>query len=135
MAVSKKSVVKKATKPVRSQETGKIIRAGKGNPEPRYGNLERQPSPQASEIKALRLEYGLSQTAAAELLMSTLRTYQNWEGGDTPSGRPMHPLFWAYFQQNIEEFAANHVEVAPTPRAVAVKKPAPKFRGVKKSSK
>lgn len=53
------------------------------------------PSPQ--EIKAARDAAGLSQTAAAELVHSGLRTWQQWEAGD----RRMHPGLWELFQLKL----------------------------------
>lgn len=48
----------------------------------------RNPSP--DEIRGAREKAGLSQTAAAELIYSTLRTWQDWEAG----AARMHPAFW-----------------------------------------
>lgn len=45
------------------------------------------------EIKSARLTAGLSQTAAAELVHTTCRVWQQWEAGD----RRMHPAFWELF--------------------------------------
>lgn len=50
-------------------------------------------NPTSAEIKALRETSGLSQTAAASLLHTTCRTWQQWEAGD----RRMHPAFWELF--------------------------------------
>lgn len=49
------------------------------------------------EIRAAREEAGLSQTAAAELVHSKLRTWQQWEAGD----RKMHPGLWELFRLKI----------------------------------
>ena len=50
-------------------------------------------NPKPAEIKAAREAADLSQTAAAELIYSTLRTWQDWESeGD--SNRRMHPGLW-----------------------------------------
>ncbi|MOA14549.1 hypothetical protein D3C78_1346550 [compost metagenome] len=51
-------------------------------------------SPDPAEILAARKTSGLSQTAAAELVHSKLRTWQQWEAGD----RRMHPGLWELFQ-------------------------------------
>jgi DNA-binding transcriptional regulator YiaG len=40
---------------------------------------------------------GLSQTAAAEMLRTTCRTWQQWEAGD----RRMHPAFWELFRLKV----------------------------------
>lgn len=50
------------------------------------------PAPEA--IKAARETAGLTQTAAAKLLHSTCRVWQQWEAGD----RRMHPAFWELFR-------------------------------------
>jgi DNA-binding transcriptional regulator YiaG len=51
-------------------------------------------NPKPDEIKAARLKKGLSQSCAAELVHSKLRTWQQWEAGD----RSMHPGLWELFQ-------------------------------------
>lgn len=51
-------------------------------------------NPKPAEIRAAREEAGLSQTAAAELIYSTLRTWQDWEAG----AARMHPGLWELFQ-------------------------------------
>ena len=51
-------------------------------------------TPQPAEIKAAREAAGLSQTSAAELVHSGLRTWQQWEAGD----RRMHPGLWELFR-------------------------------------
>ncbi|MFU4723612.1 helix-turn-helix domain-containing protein [Pseudomonas aeruginosa] len=51
-------------------------------------------SPAPTEIRAAREVAGLSQTAAAELVHSKLRTWQQWEAGD----RRMHPGLWELFR-------------------------------------
>ncbi len=58
----------------------------------RAGSAARNPDP--SEIRAEREVAHLTQTAAAELIHSTCRTWQQWEAGD----RRMHPAFWELFQ-------------------------------------
>lgn len=50
-------------------------------------------NPKPAEIKAAREAAGLTQSAAAELVYSTMRTWQDWEAeGD--SNRRMHPAIW-----------------------------------------
>lgn len=66
-----------------------------------HPNRGRAPNPGANpkpaEIKAAREDAGLTQTAAAELVYSTLRTWQDWEAeGDT--NRRMHPAIWELWQ-------------------------------------
>ena len=53
----------------------------------------RKNSPTPEEIRSVRLEVGLSQTAAANLIYSTLRTWQDWEAG----AAHMHPGLWELF--------------------------------------
>lgn len=52
-------------------------------------------SPTPDEIRDARKASGLSQTAAAELIYSTLRTWQDWEAGKAH----MHPGLWELFRQ------------------------------------
>lgn len=54
-------------------------------------------SPDPVEIRAAREAAGLSQAAAAALVHSGLRTWQQWEAGD----RRMHPGLWELFQLKI----------------------------------
>lgn len=61
----------------------------------RRDNPARNPSP--DEIRALRSQAGLTQTEAAELLYSGLRTWQQWEAGT----RKMHPAFLELFKIKI----------------------------------
>jgi DNA-binding transcriptional regulator YiaG len=54
------------------------------------------PSPQV--IRQRREQLGLTQTAAAALLHTTCRTWQQWEAElGTPGHRKMHPAFWELF--------------------------------------
>lgn len=57
----------------------------------RRGNPAANPSPES--IRSARRVAGLTQTQAAELVMGTLRTWQDWEAG----ARRMHPGLWALF--------------------------------------
>ena len=54
------------------------------------------PAPDA--IKEIRSEIGISQTAAAALVHTTCRTWQQWEAGD----RRMHPAFWELFNIKVK---------------------------------
>jgi DNA-binding transcriptional regulator YiaG len=58
---------------------------------PNHRNRERNPTP--VEIRAARNSANISQTAAADLLHTTCRTWQQWEAGE----RRMHPAFWELF--------------------------------------
>lgn len=61
----------------------------------RVGTAARNPAP--DEVRSTREAAGLSQTAAAELIYSTLRTWQDWEAGKAR----MHPAFFELFRINI----------------------------------
>ena len=50
--------------------------------------------PTPTELRAGRAAAGLTQTAAAHLIHSTLRTWQDWEAGIAR----MHPGLWALFR-------------------------------------
>lgn len=49
--------------------------------------------PSHEEIRSAREAAGLTQTQAAELVHSKLRTWQQWEAGDNR----MHPGLWELF--------------------------------------
>jgi len=51
-------------------------------------------NPTPRVIKQARLDAGLTQTEAAELIYCGLRTWQQWEAGD----RKMHRAFFELFQ-------------------------------------
>ena len=51
-------------------------------------------NPALEDIKAAREAAGLTQTAAATLVHSTCRSWQQWEAGD----RRMHPAMWELFR-------------------------------------
>lgn len=55
------------------------------------------PTPQ--EIRAAREAAHLTQTAAAELIYSKLRTWQDWEAGK----RKMHPGLFELFKIKVSE--------------------------------
>jgi putative transcriptional regulator len=50
-------------------------------------------SPAPDTIREARKSAGLTQTAAAELAHSTMRTWQDWEAGKAH----MHPGLWELF--------------------------------------
>lgn len=56
-------------------------------------------NPEPESILAARTNAGLTQTQAAELIYSALRTWQQWEAGD----RRMHPGLWELFNIKIRE--------------------------------
>mgnify|MGYP000917526335 CR=1 FL=1 len=58
----------------------------------RAGSPARNPAP--NEVRAAREAVGLSQSAAADLIHSTLRTWQDWEAGKAR----MHPGLWELFR-------------------------------------
>lgn len=63
----------------------------------RAESAARNPTP--AEVRAARESAGLTQTAAAELIYTTCRTWQQWEAGEGTAGhRRMHPAFWELFK-------------------------------------
>ncbi|QBN93037.1 hypothetical protein [Xanthomonas oryzae] len=58
----------------------------------RAGHPARNPKP--AEIVKARVNAGLTQGGAAELVYSNLRSWQKWELGE----RQMHPAFWELFR-------------------------------------
>ena len=61
-------------------------------------------TPKPREVIALRLDAGLSQTAAAELVHTSCRAWQQWEAEEGSAGfRRMHPAFWELFQRKVKE--------------------------------
>lgn len=62
----------------------------------RAGSAARNPTP--AEIRAAREAARLSQTAAADLVHTTCRVWQQWEAPEgSDSHRRMHPAFWELF--------------------------------------
>ena len=63
----------------------------------RSGSAARNPAP--GEIRAARAAAGLTQTAAAALVHTTWRVWQQWEAPEgNPGHRRKHPAFWELFQ-------------------------------------
>jgi DNA-binding transcriptional regulator YiaG len=60
---------------------------------PNRGPKGHSSNPAPESIIVARKAYGLSQTAAAALVHTTCRTWQQWEHSD----RRMHPAFWELF--------------------------------------
>ena len=64
---------------------------------PNHPNRSRRSTPAANpkpeEVRQARESAGLSQSAAAGLVYSGLRTWQHWESGD----RRMHPAIFELF--------------------------------------
>lgn len=54
-------------------------------------------SPSPSEIKKTRQAAGLTQEAAAAVIYSTRRTWQDWEAGVNT----MHPALWELFKLKV----------------------------------
>lgn len=65
----------------------------------RRGDPAATPSPE--RIRAAREAAGLSQTAAAALIHSGLRAWQEWEAGN----RRMHPAFFELFKIKTSKVA------------------------------
>lgn len=63
---------------------------------PSHANAAGSPAP--DEIKAARVEAGLSQERAADSLRVATRTWTRWEYGATA----MHPLLWAEWREAIK---------------------------------
>lgn len=59
-------------------------------------------NPKPRQIKAAREAAGLTQTEAAELVYSTLRTWQDWEA-EGQSQRRMHPAIWELWCRKVAE--------------------------------
>ena len=59
-----------------------------------HPNRARRGVPTPTQIRAARDRAGLTQTQAAELIHSTLRTWQDWEAGIAA----MHPGLWELFR-------------------------------------
>jgi transcriptional regulator with XRE-family HTH domain len=55
--------------------------------------------PTPAKIRAARLAARLTQSQAAELVCSKLRTWQQWEAGD----RGMHPGLWMLFELRLAD--------------------------------
>lgn len=55
-------------------------------------------APTPEQVKDARQRAGLTQTQAAELVYSKLRSWQQWEAGD----RAMHPGLWELFRIKTE---------------------------------
>lgn len=54
--------------------------------------------PTRAQIVAVRSALKLTQTAAAQLLASSLRAYQAWESGESR----MHPVIYRWFSQQAQ---------------------------------
>lgn len=72
---------------------GTLTRDAPTNPTPPATAGLHMENPTPHQIKAARKQAGLSQTAAAALIHSTLRTWQDWEYGKFP----MHAGLWELF--------------------------------------
>ncbi|RYX80216.1 XRE family transcriptional regulator [bacterium] len=73
---------------------------------PNRGKKSAAATPAPEEILAGRVAADLTQTEAAELIYSSLRTWQQWEAGD----RRMHPGLWELFR-----IKANLITLDQTP--------------------
>ena len=76
---------------------------------PNRGGKGPSRNPKAKEVKAARVEAGLSQAAAGELVHVNVNTWQQWEapevvdGERNPQHRRMHPAVWELFQIKVKE--------------------------------
>lgn len=66
------------------------------------GRCDSQPAP--DEIKRIRQRFGLTQALTAQLLKTSLRSYQQWEAGD----RRMHRVFWELFRVKLMMHGAGY---------------------------
>lgn len=61
-------------------------------------------NPKPSEVRQARESAGLSQTDAAQLVHSALRSWQQWEAEpENASHRKMHPALWELFNMKIKK--------------------------------
>lgn len=61
---------------------------------PNRGKKVQGSNPMPEEVRAARETSSLTQTAAAVLVHTSLRAWQQWEAGD----RRMHPAIWELFR-------------------------------------
>lgn len=66
------------------------------SPKPRGGTVKKNPTP--TKIKKARAAAGLTQDAAAALIYATLRSWQDYEGGQ----RRMHAGLFELFEIKAE---------------------------------
>jgi DNA-binding transcriptional regulator YiaG len=64
---------------------------------PNRGSPTSASTPTPEAIRAARDAAGITQTAAAGLVHTTCRVWQQWEAGD----RRMHPAFWELFKIKV----------------------------------
>jgi DNA (cytosine-5)-methyltransferase 1 len=58
--------------------------------------------PSPAEVRAARAAAGITQTEAAELVHSALRSWQQWEAEPgTADHRRMHPAIWELFRLKV----------------------------------
>lgn len=55
-------------------------------------------SPTPQQVRELRHKYHLTQSAAAAVIYSNLRTWQEWESGRNH----MHPAMWELFKLKVK---------------------------------
>jgi hypothetical protein len=68
----------------------------------------RTTSPKGAEIRELRETYGIHQREAADMVFSTLRSWQNWEA-DVVN---MHPAIWEWFKHSVQSSDASASRVS-----------------------
>lgn len=61
--------------------------------------LGRREHPTPAQLSKIREHYGLTQSVAARICFTTLRTWQNWEKGDGE----MHGAIWCWFLHELED--------------------------------
>jgi len=81
---------------------------------PNRGRRDAASNPLPADIIAARETAGLSQSDAAALIYSGLRTWQHWESGD----RRMHPGLWELWQIKLQSAPKKPVSILQQTRAV-----------------
>jgi len=66
---------------------------------PNRGAKAPSSNPAPVDIIVARKAAGMTQTAAASIVYSSCRSWQQWEAGD----RRMHPAVWELFKIKVEE--------------------------------
>lgn len=64
---------------------------------PNRGRIGPSTSPSPEEVRAARIEAGLTQTQAAKIVHCTLNAWQKWEAAGVNSRR-FHPGLWELFK-------------------------------------
>jgi len=82
-------------------------------------------SPPSSEIQQQRKAAGLTQTKAAQLIYTSLRSWQEWEAG----GCDMHPAFWELFLHKTRRLRSRRATASPDPTGLSAEAPGERTKG------